>query len=183
MGVGNRLESIAIIVPLSLSMTLPPFISQNYGAEKVHRVKDAYLSSMKFVLIWQALVFLLMWLMSSYIAKAFAQDAEVERLIIMFLSIVPLCYGLQGIVILTNSSLNAMHRPMSALILSFLRFFVFFIPVAYVGHLFFGLQGIFWGGVVAYFSMGVVSYLWFTRLMRNDLEQTAPDDAAVREGA
>lgn len=181
-GVGNRLESIALIVPLSLSMTLPPFISQNFGAEKVHRVKEAYLATMKFVLVWQALVFLLMWLSGPFIAQAFAQDAEVERLIILFLSIVPLGYGLQGIVILTNSSLNAMHKPMGALVLSLLRFFVFFVPVSYIGSLMFDLHGIFWGGVIAYLMMGIISFTWFNRLMSGALNQVEQKEVAVQEG-
>lgn len=42
-GVGGRIESIASIAILALSMTLPPFISQNYGASRIQRVKDAYL--------------------------------------------------------------------------------------------------------------------------------------------
>jgi Na+-driven multidrug efflux pump len=34
-GVGSRIESIASLVVLALSMTLPPFVSQNFGAGKV----------------------------------------------------------------------------------------------------------------------------------------------------
>ena len=37
-GVGSRIESIASLVVLALSMTLPPFISQNLGAGKMDRV-------------------------------------------------------------------------------------------------------------------------------------------------
>lgn len=33
-GVGSRIESIACLVVLAMSMTLPPFISQNFGAGK-----------------------------------------------------------------------------------------------------------------------------------------------------
>ena len=41
-GVGTRIESIACLVVLALSMTLPPFISQNFGAGHMHRVEQAY---------------------------------------------------------------------------------------------------------------------------------------------
>lgn len=39
-GVGSRIESIASLVVLALSMTLPPFVSQNYGAQNYQRVTE-----------------------------------------------------------------------------------------------------------------------------------------------
>lgn len=182
-GVGNRLESIANIVPLSLSMTLPPLISQNFGAERIDRVKQAYMMTVKFVLVWQLAVFALMWATSPYIASAFAQDAAVEKLIILFLAIVPIGYGLQGIVVLTNSSLNAMHRPMGALMLSIVRFFVIFVPVCYVGSLMFNLTGIFWGSVVSYIVMGAISFFCFNRLLKGTMGASERNEVALQEKA
>ncbi|WP_088331707.1 MATE family efflux transporter [Lacimicrobium sp. SS2-24] len=162
-GVGNRLESIASIVILALSMSLPPFISQNYGAGNLQRVRQAYRLCISFVLVWQLLVFALLWLASPYIAMAFAEEQEVAELIQLFLLIVPLGYGLQGVIILTNSSFNALHRPMSALWLSILRLFVFFVPVSYLGSLLFGLTGMFWAGILANLMTASVAFLWFRR--------------------
>ena len=162
-GVGNRMESIASIVVLALSMTLPPFISQNVGAGQVNRVKRAYSLTLKFVLIWQFVIFLVMWALSSWIAVAFANEAEVSVLIQLFLMIVPLGYGMQGIIILTNSSLNAMHRPMTALILSVIRLFVFFVPISVAGSFLFDLKGLFMGTVIANFAMACVSFFVFKR--------------------
>ncbi len=162
-GVGNRMESIASIVVLALSMTLPPFISQNVGAGQVNRVKRAYSLTLKFVLIWQFVIFLVMWALSSWIAVAFANEAEVSVLIQLFLMIVPLGYGMQGIIILTNSSLNAMHRPMTALILSVIRLFVFFVPISVAGSFLFDLKGLFVGTVIANFAMACVSFFVFQR--------------------
>lgn len=164
-GVGNRLESIASIVILALSMTLPPFISQNVGANNYKRVIDAYKITLKFILFWQLAVFLLMFLFSSWIAAAFAKEQEVAELITLFLMIVPLGYGMQGVIILTNSSLNAMHRPMSALVLSVIRLFVFFVPVSVAGSLLFDLKGLFWGTVVANVCMASVSFIVFRRAL------------------
>ena len=162
-GVGNRMESIASIVVLALSMTLPPFISQNVGAGQVERVKTAYSLTLKFVLVWQFAIFLVMWALSSWIAVAFANEAEVSVLIQLFLMIVPLGYGMQGIIILTNSSLNAMHRPMTALTLSVIRLFVFFVPISVAGSFLFELKGLFAGTVIANIAMACVSFVVFKR--------------------
>jgi Na+-driven multidrug efflux pump len=177
-GVGNRMESIASIVVLALSMTLPPFISQNVGAMQVDRVKQAYSLTLKFVLVWQFIIFLVMWSLSSWIAVAFANEAEVSALIQLFLMIVPLGYGMQGIIILTNSSLNAMHRPMMALVLSIIRLFVFFVPISVAGSLLFGLKGLFAGNVIANVVMASVSFIVFKRAIAQ-LEAESADSIKV----
>lgn len=172
-GVGNRMESIASIVVLALSMTLPPFISQNVGAGQIERVKKAYSLTLKFVLVWQFIVFLAMWGLSSWIAVVFANEVEVSVLIQLFLMIVPLGYGMQGIIILTNSSLNAMHRPMTALLLSVIRLFVFFVPISIAGSFLFELKGLFAGTVIANIAMACVSFIVFKRAVA-DFEAKAP---------
>ncbi|MBT0584803.1 MATE family efflux transporter [Alteromonas sp. SM 2104] len=169
-GVGNRLESMASIVVLALSMSLPPLVSQNFGAGHIHRVREAYSLSIKFVMFWQLGVFFIMWLLSPFIAAAFTDDAQVAALIQLFLMIVPLGYGLQGVVILTNSSFNAMHKPMSGLVLSIIRLFIFFVPISYVGSLLYNLEGMFWGGVLANLLMASVSFVWFRRTILRDIQ-------------
>ncbi|TKB05291.1 MATE family efflux transporter [Alteromonas portus] len=175
-GVGNRMESIASIVVLALSMTLPPFISQNVGAGQVERVKKAYSLTLKFVLVWQFAIFLVMWALSSWIAVAFANEVEVSVLIQLFLMIVPLGYGMQGIIILTNSSLNAMHRPMTALTLSVIRLFVFFVPISVAGSFLFELKGLFAGTVIANIAMACVSLVVFKRATTQfELDKETPE--------
>ncbi len=175
-GVGNRLESIASIVVLALSMSLPPFISQNYGANKLLRIETAFAMAAKFVILWQLMVFVVLALFSSYIAQAFAEDAIVERDITLFLCIVPIGYGLQGIIILVNSSFNAMHKPMSALALSILRLFAFYVPIASLGSYLFGLEGLFWGCVIANVVTSILAYTWFNRNLKKEmaLQTVAP---------
>ncbi len=160
-GVGSRIESIACIIVLALSMSLPPFISQNYGAGNLQRVRQSYLLCVKFVLGFQLLIFALMWLLSPLIAGAFAEEQEVAKLIQLFLVIVPIGYGLQGVIILTNSSFNAMHKPMAALGLSVVRLFICYVPFAYVGSLLGQIEGLFIALVLANLCTAVVAYFWF----------------------
>ncbi|AWB69051.1 MATE family efflux transporter [Saccharobesus litoralis] len=162
-GVGNRVESIACMVVLALSMSLPPFISQNLGAGNIDRVKQAYRKTAKFVLIWQLGVFSLLLFLAWPIAVAFSDDETVINLICWFIWIMPLGYGAQGIIILTNSSLNALHLPMSALLLSVLRLFLFYVPFSYLGGLIGGIYGLFVGGVIGNLAMMGVSVYTFNR--------------------
>lgn len=167
-GVGGRLESIASIVVLSLSMSLPPFISQNLGANKIDRVQGAFKLCIRFVVVWQLLIYALIALCSGFLANIFTDDAKVADTIQLFLLIVPLGYGFQGVIILTNSSFNAMHQPMSALILSIVRLFVVFVPATYVGSLLFGLQGLFTAAVIANVCVALLAFLWFKKALNKN---------------
>ncbi|MEM0514912.1 MATE family efflux transporter [Pseudoalteromonas sp. YIC-827] len=162
-GVGSRIESIASLVVLALSMTLPPFISQNFGAGNKDRVEQAYKQTLKFVMFWQFAIYLLLIVVAPWIASAFATEAQVRELIKLFIYILPLTYGLQGVIILTNSSFNALHKPMHALVLSVVRLFVFYVPIAYLGSLIGDLTGLFIGAAVGNLLTAIVAYLWFSR--------------------
>lgn len=160
-GVGSRVEMIASLLVMALSSTLPPFISQNFGACRMDRVADAYRMTMKFVMLWQFLVYLLMAALASVVASLFTNDPEVAHAIRLFIWILPLGYGLQGVVILTNSAFNALHRPMVALYLSIARFFVFYLPIAWLGSQWFGLWGFYAGALIGNLCMAAVAWRSF----------------------
>jgi putative MATE family efflux protein len=168
-GVGNRLESIASIVVLALSMSLPPFISQNYGANQLLRIKQAFDISARFVIVWQLIVFGILALSADFIAQIFANEQTVASDIKLFLFIVPAAYGVQGIIILANSSFNAMHLPMSALLLSVVRLFICYVPIAYLGSYLYGLEGLFWGCVVANLITAGIAYGWFNYYIKKQM--------------
>jgi len=162
-GVGSRIESIASLVVLALSMTLPPFVSQNFGAGKFERVKEAYSKTLKFVMIWQFAIYILLLLTSGFIADVFGKEQAVMDVIKLFIYILPLSYGLQGVIILSNSSFNALHKPMNALILSVVRLFVFYVPFAYIGSEIAGLTGLFIGAAIGNLFTAMVAYKWFIK--------------------
>jgi len=168
-GVGSRIESIACLVVLAMSMTLPPFISQNFGAGNMHRVEEGYKTSVKFVLIWQVLIYGVLVLLAPWIAEAFSKEQSVADIIKLFIWILPLGYGLQGIIILTNSSFNALHKPMVALMLSIVRLFVCYVPLAYLGSIFYGLEGFFIGALIGNVVMAVISYHSFSKQFKQNI--------------
>lgn len=178
-GVGSRLESIASLVVLALSMTLPPFISQNFGAGKMDRVQLAYKMCARFVLQWQLLIYLLLVALAWPLAELFSQQPEVARLIRLFIYIMPLAYGLQGIIILTNSSFNALHLPGSAVILSVVRLFIFYVPFAWLGGVLFGVAGVFVGCVIANLCTASLAYYWFNQQLMQRLQTGAINDPSV----
>ncbi|CCQ09580.1 Multi antimicrobial extrusion protein (Na(+)/drug antiporter), MATE family of MDR efflux pumps [Pseudoalteromonas luteoviolacea B = ATCC 29581] len=162
-GVGSRIESIASLVILALSMTLPPFISQNFGANRFDRVLDAYTLAIKFVLGWQLFIYLVLVVSSYWISHTFATEEKVQQIIVLFIMTLPLSYGLQGVIILSNSSFNALHKPMNALFLSIVRLFVFYVPFGIVGSYIADLKGLFIGAAIGNLFTAIIAFVWFMK--------------------
>lgn len=167
-GVGARMEPIATLIVLAMSSSLPPVVSQNFGGGRLDRVEEAYRLATRFIIGWQLFVYALLAAGAVLIARAFSEEPEVIATICLFLWIMPLGYGMQGIIILTNSSLNALHRPLSALYLSVTRFFVFYVPLAYVGSKLFGLAGFFAGAVCGNLLMAAISWRAFKTALEEE---------------
>ena len=102
-GVGGRIESIMTVV--SLSMSLPPVISQNYGAKQYQRVITSHRIAIAFILVWQILIYFVGLIMIPLVTAAFTDDQKVAAALSMYMTIIPIGFGFQGIVILTNSHL------------------------------------------------------------------------------
>lgn len=164
---GMRLESLASIFILALSMSLPPFISQNFGAGQIERIKQAYCTALRWVLWVQFGVYFLLIALSPLLQEAFAREASVAQILALFLWFVPLGYGLQGWIILTSSAFNALHLPKQALFVNVIRLFVTLVPFAYVGNMLAGLTGLFIATLIANLLAGIFSYAWFIRSIQD----------------
>jgi len=182
-GVGTRIESFVVIVVLALSMSLPPFISQNFGAGQIERVKQGYTSSIKFVMLWQGGIYLILLLTAGTIANLFADDPKVAEIIVLYLMTVPVVHGLVGVTILTNSTLNALHKPMASIALNIIRLFVLSIPAAFLGGYWGGIHGLIIGVAVAAGLAGVIAFAiiryQFAQMGGSEIEQLELEDVAV----
>ena len=162
-GVGARIESLAMIGILALNTALMPFVGQNYGAGKKERVKTAVKFSNRFSLLWGVAVFLLLALSAPLIARLFNSDPEVIRTVELYLWIIPLSYGFEGIAFMLSSAFNAVNKPLCSAAILFIRLFIFAVPLAYLGSMFIGLSGIFIAISVANIFIGLIAYFWGRR--------------------
>jgi putative MATE family efflux protein len=173
-GVASRLESFIMIVVLGMSMSVPPFISQNYGAKHFDRVQQGLRLALRFVLFWQMGLYVVVALLAPWIAAIFTQEQSVRDIIVMVLRIMPATYAFQGMVVLSASSFNALHAPRNGLITSLLRFFVFYVPLALLGNHLGGLQGLFIGAALGNVLAGVVITKWISVYTQRLLQQVQP---------
>ncbi|EOG9061430.1 MATE family efflux transporter [Vibrio fluvialis] len=170
-GAAQRIESILILVLMSLTSALTPFMAQNFGAQNPTRSFSGLFLSLRFSLIFQLLVFIMMVPLSIPLAALFSQEHAVRDLLWHYLLVVPFSYGFQGVVMMLVSALNALHLPLKAFQWSFMRLFLFTLPSAWLGSTLYGIEGLFVGIALGNVLGGLSGYLYALLLRRRYLRE------------
>ncbi|RLV60907.1 MATE family efflux transporter [Parashewanella curva] len=157
-GAGTRIESILLMAVMALSSSLVPFIAQNLGAGKPERAKQALTLSLRFIFIFQCVLYIPVLLFSQHIALLFTQDPAVLHWLHFYLVALPLAYGGLGMIILFSTALNAYHRPMSSLVINLSRLFLLMLPLAFLGSYLEGVKGILLALPLTNIAMGFACY-------------------------
>ncbi|CAM2853024.1 MATE family efflux transporter [Vibrio ordalii] len=165
-GAAQRIESILILVLMSLTSALTPFMAQNIGAKNIERSFAALFLSMRFSIVFQLMIFAMMVPLSIPLSALFSQEPSVRELLWHYLLVVPLSYGFQGIVMMLISGLNALHQPIRAFQWSVMRLFIFTLPAAWLGSYLYDVEGLFIGIAAGNTLGGVLGYYYALRLKR-----------------
>ncbi|NET10060.1 MAG: MATE family efflux transporter [Merismopedia sp. SIO2A8] len=162
-GVASRIESFAMIALVALSVSIGPFVGQNWGAKAYGRVRKALQLSVFFCMGWGILLAILLAVSRQSLARLFNADPEVVAIASAYLLIVPASYGAAGIVQVSSSTFNALGRPIPAVLMTVGRMVGLYIPLAFLGGRFFGVTGIFIAACLSNLIAGLGAYLWNQR--------------------
>jgi len=166
-GVATRIEFFALAVVMSLASVLGPFVGQNWGAGKFDRIKSGMKFSYKFSLIWGFFIFLILAILGGRIGSLFSDDPNVISVTSLYLLIIPIGYGLYGILVMTTSAMSVLKKPLHAAILTLTQTFLLYIPMAYIGSYFFGLWGVFVALAISYFIAGIISRFVLNKIVES----------------
>jgi len=142
-GVASKVERFALIFIMALAIVMTPFAGQNYGAGHLDRVKKGVRSSIKISLISSVVVYAVLIIFGRSIGQIYSTNDQVVDVLVLYLQIVPIVYGVQGIMLIVISVLNAVNKPIEAALISVTQMFIIYIPLAFVGRNVFGISGIF----------------------------------------
>ena len=156
-GIATRIDSFALMVIMALASVTGPFIGQNWGASKFDRIKSGVKFSYKFSLIWGLAMFPLLAILGDLIGSIFSDDPGVISVAGLYLSIVPLGYGLYGILVIATTAMSVLKKPMDSAILTIIQTFILYIPMAYIGSFLFGLWGIFFALPISYLVSSIIA--------------------------
>jgi Na+-driven multidrug efflux pump len=70
-----------------------------------------------------------------------------------------------------NASFNGSGRPMPGVVISSMRVIFIFLPLAFLGRMIFGLQGLFAASTIANLSVGVIALSWLKTHIRDNANQ------------
>ena len=184
-GAAARLEMFAFVVPMALGISLTPFVSQNFGARRRDRIREAKTLSAAFALLYGGAVAVLFFLAAPRLASCFSSDPKVVQVMVAYLRIIPFGYGMMEVHRYCGFMLTGMHRPSSGMTLNMIRVLVFLIPLSWLGAHFFGVRGMFSGRLITDLTVGSLGLVWVSLHLRSMTPQDAPPQlpavAAVSE--
>jgi Na+-driven multidrug efflux pump len=163
-GAAQRIEMFAFVIPMALGMSLTPFVSQNFGAARADRIREALTVSTRFALCYGGLVAVVFFLAAPWLAAAFTQDPKVVGILVAYIRIISFGYGMMEVHRYCGFFLTGLHRPASTTLLNALRVLVFLIPLSLLGAHWFGVRGVFFGRLVTDLSVGGIGLFWVRRV-------------------
>lgn len=167
-GVASRIELVAIMVFMALGAVIAPFVGQNWAAGRLDRVYLGRKYTNIFSMAWGAAMLVLLAIIARPVATVFSTSPIVINTVILYLTIVPVGIGYQGVFLLSTTSLNVLNRPLHAAALSVMQMFVLYIPLAYLGSYLFGLAGVFSAVPITYFIAGISSHKVLGIILSNE---------------
>jgi len=176
-GAGTRLEAILLVGMIAVSSMLSPFIAQNSAASNPQRCLTAIKLAIRYAVISQLVIYLVIALTAPYIATLFSDDAAVINHLSLYLYIIPASFAMQGIMMAIASSFNGLNKPMTALSLSLSRSLLI-ITLSSIGAYLYGEKGIFIGIASANVLVGILA-LYHARQLQLQLEQQLELDAEL----
>ncbi|EGA71918.1 Multi antimicrobial extrusion protein MatE [Vibrio sinaloensis DSM 21326] len=163
--VGSRYEFFAIVSVLALTMSMPPMVGRLLGAGKLSDIRKLVNIACQYVLGFQLLIALLTWLTAHSLAELMTSEGQVTEILHWHLLIVPFSLGPLGICMLMVSIANALGKSYTALTISALRLFAFFLPCLWLGAQLGGIQGLFWGALIGNVLAGVCAWAMYQKAL------------------
>jgi len=162
----SRVEMFSFIFPMALGMSLVPFVSQNFGAGQIDRIYQARIYSIRFALLYGALVAAIMFFAAPMLALIFTDDQNVIELFTLYLRIISVGFGMMEVHRYCGFFLTGIHHPVLSTVLNGFRVLVLLLPLSFLGSRVSGIRGIFTGRLLTDLlagTAGIVTVTWMLK--------------------
>ena len=173
----GRIEAVAFVFPMSLGITLLPMVGQNYGAYFYRRINQCRRFSMRFALYFELVMAVIYFLAAPRLAGFFSDDPEVVKIMVWYLRIIPVGFGLIEIHRYSGFFFTGCGKPGVSAWLNALRILGLMVPFSLLALYFKSLIGVFAARLAADVIAGSVGWAaahYLTSRLPADAVSSAP---------
>ena len=126
-------------------------------------MRNGVRASYLFSLGWGLIVAIPLFFFGEQVASWIEASPVVIEVAAIYLAIVPMSYGLWGVLMMSSASFNALGKPLPSTALSFGRMIVVYVPLATLLNEALGYIGIFIATALSNAMFGIISWRWFAK--------------------
>ncbi len=161
----DRLVPVAFGLLYALSGAVGPIIGQNFGAQRIDRVRQTLIESLRFMAVAVCAAWLLLALGQQLIIYAFSAKGLSAELISLFCSVLAGSFFFLGALFVANAAFNNLGYPLYSTGFNWARATLGTIPFAYVGS-HYGAAGVLIGPAIGGVIFGSLAMFTAFRITR-----------------
>ncbi|AMF98833.1 MATE family efflux transporter [Vibrio harveyi] len=179
----GRLTPVCFAVIFALSGAVGPIIGQNFGAERMDRVKRTLTDSLLVTTIYTLGVCALLYVLQDYIVAMFSLTGDAAIIVVAFCTYVAITFVFNGTLFVANTSFNNLGKPLYSTALNLGKATIGTLPFVYFGAQWYGALGVLYGQAVGTIVFGLLALVVLNKhikdLMQNFGEDIIEDDPAI----
>ncbi len=167
----GRVSPVAFAVIFALSGAVGPIIGQNYGAQRVDRVKETLMNSLLFVTLYCVAVSILLYLVQDTLIAGFALTGDAAIIVAAFCTYIAFSFVFNGALFVANTSFNNLGKPIYSTALNLGKATLGTLPFVYFGAQWFGALGVLYGQAVGSIVFGILGIMVLQRHIRSMMQE------------
>lgn len=160
-GIGFRLDALAILPGMGVSIAVISIVGQSIGAGKIDRARKVTLRAGLMASAFMTVIGVIFYVFAEEIITVFNSNPMVIEYGTSFLHIIPLSYLVVGVAMSISAVFLGSGKAVLALVTTILRVIVFSVPAAYLLSQQYGVAGVWWGMVLGSFLGFLVTLFLF----------------------
>ncbi len=130
----GRLTPVCFAVIFALSGAVGPIIGQNFGADRVDRVKETLNNSLLVTTVYTIAVCIILYLVQDYIIQGFSLQGDAAIIVAAFCTYVALTFTFNGALFVANTLFTAnLGKPLYSTALNLGKATLGTLPFVYLG--------------------------------------------------
>ncbi|MBU2895511.1 MATE family efflux transporter [Vibrio hepatarius] len=155
----GRLIPVCFAVLFALSGAVGPIIGQNFGAERLDRVRETLTNSLVVTTVYTVVVCISLYFVQSLVITGFNLQGDAAIIVSAFCTYVAFSFIFNGAQFVANTSFNNLGKPFYSTALNLGKATLGTLPFVYFGSHWFGALGVLYGQAVGSIVFGVLAII------------------------